>query len=274
MSVLLEVINLSKYYPIKKSILQSLKSSQETEWFRAVDDVSFSVDRGKVMVIAGKSGSGKTTVARLVMGAIRPTSGKIVFDGTDVAKFTGRRLKQFRSQVHMIYQDPYSSLDPRMRVMDIVREPLDIHDVTSSRQQKEDKVIKALEDVRLKAEIAGKRPAGLSGGEKQRVALARAIVQKPQLIVADEPVSMLDVMVRAEILNLMMNLKDKLQSAFIYITHDLSTARYVGDSIIVMHDGKVVEKGQIDDVLLRPTDPYTKELIKAIPDICQTSQES
>lgn len=269
MSVLLEVKNLSKYYPIKKGMWQSFKSSPEQAWFKAVDGVSLSVDRGKVLVIAGESGSGKTTIARLVIGATSPTGGTIFFDGSDISKFRGRELKQYRSRVHMVYQDPYASLDPRMKVIDIVREPLDVHDRQSSREQKKEKVIQALQDVRLPVEISKELPQSLSGGQRQRVALARAIVLKPQLIVADEPVSMLDVSVRAEILNLMMGLKDKLQSAFIYITHDLSTARYVGDSIIIMRKGRIVEKGPIDDVLLHPVEPYTKELINAIPDICR-----
>jgi peptide/nickel transport system ATP-binding protein len=201
------------------------------------------------------------------MGATSPTSGTILFDGNDITKFSRSQLRNFRSRVHMVYQDPYSSLDPRMKILDIVREPLDIHDKQSSRQEKEEKSLKALEEVRLKPELAKEIPQKLSGGQRQRVALARAIVLKPQLIVADEPVSMLDVSVRAEILSLMLSLREKFQTAFIYITHDLSTARYVGDSIVIMKEGRVVEKGPIDDVLLKPSHAYTKELISAIPAI-------
>ncbi len=248
---------------IKKSFWQS----KGPQYFKAVDNVSFDLDRGKVLVIAGESGSGKTTVARLVIGAIRPDAGSISFDGSDITRFTGNQLKQFRSYVHMVYQDPYASLDPRMRILDIVMEPLNIHDRESSKQQKVEKAFKALEEVRLDpGEIAQEYPQALSGGQRQRVALARAVVLKPKLIVADEPVSMLDVSVRAETLGLMMNLKERFQISFIYITHDLSTARYVGDSVVIMYKGQIIEKGPIDNVLLNPLHPYTQALIEAIPD--------
>ena len=266
MSPLVEVRNLSKYYLVKKGFFRSFSGSRP-EWLKAVDDVSISLDRGKILVVAGQSGSGKTTVAKLVMGAIAPTLGTILFDGKDITKFSRKELKNFRSRVHMVYQDPYSSLDPRMKILDIIKEPLDIHDNQSGSQAKEEKCLKALEEVRLKPEIAKEIPQKLSGGQRQRVALARALVLRPQLIVADEPVSMLDVSVRAEILSLMLGLRDKFQSAFIYITHDLSTARYVGDSIAIMKRGQIVEQGPIDSVLDKPTHPYTTELISAIPDI-------
>jgi len=248
---------------VKKSFWQP----KGPQYSKAVDNVSFDLDRGKVLVIAGESGSGKTTVARLVIGAIRPDAGSISFDGSDITRFTNSQLKQFRSNVHMVYQDPYASLDPRMKILDIVMEPLNIHDRASSKQQRAEKAYKALEEVRLDpSEIAGKYPQALSGGQRQRVALARAVVQKPKLIVADEPVSMLDVSVRAETLGLMMNLKERFQISFIYITHDLSTARYVGDNIIVMYKGQIIENGPIDSVLLNPLHPYTQDLIRAIPD--------
>src|SRR5262249_4865779 len=159
-----------------------------------------------------------------------PTSGTIFFDGRDITRFSRRDLRSFRSRVHMVYQDPYSSLDPRMKILDIVREPLDIHDRRSSSQERDEKSLKALEEVKLAPELAKEIPQKLSGGQRQRVSLARALVLKPQLIVADEPVSMLDVSVRAEILTLMLGLRDTHQCAFFYITHDLSTARYVGDN--------------------------------------------
>ena len=271
LSVLLKVEGISKSFLINKSFWQlriEAKAQEKEQNLKAVDNVSFELDRGKVLVIAGESGSGKTTLAKIIMGTIKPDNGAIFFDGQLVSNLTGNLLKHFRSQVHMVYQDPYASLDPRMKVMDIVMEPLNIHEKRTSKQQKIEKVYRALEEVRLepKESIAGNFPHELSGGQRQRVALARAIVLKPKLIIADEPVSMLDVSVRAEILELMVNLKERFQLSFVYITHDLSTARYVGDNIIIMYKGQIVEKGPIDSVLLNPVHPYTKALIQAVPD--------
>jgi peptide/nickel transport system ATP-binding protein len=267
LDVLLEARNLRKYFPIKKSFRQLLQRSG-SDFVRAVDDVSFTLERGKVLVIAGESGSGKTTVARLVMRAADPDGGSIIFEGNDVTHYTGGQLSDFRTAVHMVYQDPYASLNPRMRIMNIVMEPLNIHDRASSKEQKVEKVLSALRDVRLEPaeEIAGRFPHMLSGGQRQRVAIARALVLRPRLIVADEPVSMLDVSVRGEILELMQGLKDKFNISYIYITHDLSTARYVGDDLAVMKAGKIVEMGPIDRVLSDPYHSYTKALISAIPE--------
>ncbi len=267
MDVLLEARNLRKYFPVKKSFRQLLQKSGP-DFVKAVDDVSFTLKMGKVLVLAGESGSGKTTVARLVMRATDPDSGSIIFEGKDVTHYAGSQLKEFRTAVHMIYQDPYASLNPRMKIMDIVREPLDIHDKTSSKEQKAEKVLSALRDVRLEPaeEIAGRFPHMLSGGQRQRVAIARALVLRPRLIVADEPVSMLDVSVRGEILELMQSLKERFNISYIYITHDLSTARYVGDILAIMNTGKIVEVGPIDRVLSDPYHPYTKALIGAIPE--------
>lgn len=273
-SPLLEVRDLRRHFAVKRSLRQMLHQKGR-DFVSAVDGVSFTLERGKVLVLAGESGSGKTTVARLVLRAIDPDAGSIIFEGSDVTRYTGSRLKHFRASVHMVYQDPYASLNPRMKILDIVMEPLSIHDRASTKGQREEKALKALEEVRLlpAQEIARRLPHMLSGGQRQRVALARALVMRPALIVADEPVSMLDVSVRGEILDLMQALRQRFSLSYIYITHDLSTARYVGDDIAIMNAGKIVEMGPIDRVLLDPAHQYTKSLIEAIPDPDRTERD-
>jgi peptide/nickel transport system ATP-binding protein len=269
LNVLLEVKGLRKYFPITKSFRQFLRPGALGQFVKAVDDVSFTVHRGKVLVFAGASGSGKTTVARLVMRAIDPDAGSIIFSGNDITHSTGRQLRDFRRAVQMVYQDPYASLNPRMKVKDIIMEPINIHNKTSSRQQRLEEVLNALGDVGLEPaeDIAGRLPYTLSGGQRQRVAIARALVLRPSLIVADEPVSMLDVSVRGEILGLMQSLRKKFNISYIYITHDLSTARYIGDDLAIMKGGKIIEMGAIDNILSDPMHPYTKSLIDAVPEV-------
>jgi peptide/nickel transport system ATP-binding protein len=271
LDVLLEARNLRKYFPIKKSFRQLFKSGIEKQQdlvVKAVDNVSFILERGKVLVIAGASGSGKTTVARLVMRAIDPDGGSMIFEGKDVTHSTGSQLREFRTAIHMVYQDPYASLNPRMKISDIVMEPVNIHDKTSSKEQKIERVLSALREVGLEPaeEIVRRLPYSLSGGQRQRVAIARALVLRPTLIVADEPVSMLDVSVRGEILQLMQSLRLKFNVSYIYITHDLSTARYIGDDLAIMNAGKIIEMGPIDRILSDPRHSYTRSLIRAIPE--------
>ncbi|MBV9177387.1 MAG: ABC transporter ATP-binding protein [Nitrososphaeraceae archaeon] len=265
MDEILQVDNLKKYFPVKKT-LREIFSLANKQYIKAVDNVSFRVEKGKVFVLAGESGSGKTTLARLILRAIEADSGRIIFNGEDITTKTDKELRNFRTKVQMVYQDPYTSLNPRMKIMDIVMEPLNIHNKKSPKTERKEKVFRSLEDVRLKPveEIAEKFPHMLSGGQRQRVALARSLVLTPKLIIADEPVSMLDVSVRAEILDLMKSLKDRLQISCLYITHDLSTSRYIGDEIAIMHAGKILEAGAIDQVLLHPVHPYTQALIDAI----------
>jgi peptide/nickel transport system ATP-binding protein len=262
---ILRAENLKKYFNISKGILSSLRPSSNSV-VKAVDDISLRLDEGKVYVIAGESGSGKTTLARLLLRAIEPDEGQIIFRGNDITKKNERQLKEFRRSAQMVHQDAYTSLDPRMKILDIIMEPLAIHDKSSSRRERQEKVYKALEAVKLEpaSEISNNYPHSLSGGQRQRVALARALVLKPAIIVADEPVSMLDVSVRAGILQLMKDLKDRFRISYIYITHDLSTSRYIGDNIAIMYAGKIVEMGTVDTVLLNPLHPYTQALIDAI----------
>ncbi len=261
MSKILQVDNLKKWFRVKRSLF----GLSDDKVVKAVDGISFDVERGSTFVIAGESGSGKTTTARLILRAIEPDAGIIIFDDQDITNLKGKELKQFRKNAQMIYQDPYASLNPRMRIIDIIREPLSIH-YPSSREEQEERIFKVLEEVRLEPteEIAYRYPHMLSGGQRQRVSIARALVLKPKLIVADEPVSMLDISVRAEILDLMKNLQNMYNITYLYITHDLSTARYIGDNIAIMYKGKIVEIGRIDKILLNPLHPYTKALVDAI----------
>ena len=259
MEEILSVLNLTKYFVTRKGIFAPSKKV-----IKAVDEISFSLKKGEVFVLAGESGSGKTTIARLILRAIEPDSGKIFFDGVEVGK-ESKNLTSLRMQCQIIPQDPYASINPRMKISDIIMEPLEIHRI-GTRQERKKIVIDALREVRLEPaeEMYDKYPHMLSGGQRQRIVLARALVTKPQVIIADEPVSMLDLSVRAEVLELMKDLQKKYGISYIYITHDLSTARYLGQRIAIMYLGKIVETGPIDEVLLYPLHPYTQALLDAI----------
>lgn len=258
MSDILKVEHLTKHF-VKKGLFSSKSSI-----VRAADDVSFSLHEGEVFVLAGESGSGKSTIARLIMKAIEANSGKIIFEGDEIGN-DSQSLTKIRMSCQMVHQDPYDSINPRMKVFDIVSEPLEIHKV-GNKEDRYNRVIDALREVRLEPaeEIAKKFPHALSGGQRQRIVLARALVLKPKVIIADEPVSMLDVSIRAEVLELMAELQKKFNISFIYITHDLATARHFGDRIAILYLGKIVEIGPIDKVLLHPKHPYTQALIDAL----------
>ncbi|MEW6043858.1 MAG: ABC transporter ATP-binding protein [Thermoproteota archaeon] len=255
---ILQVENLKKYFT------KSNWFGRQTSLVRAVDDVSFSVQEGECFVLAGESGSGKSTVARLVLRAIEPDGGKIVFDGTEI---TSKRtdLQKIRMGCQMVHQDPYDSINPQMKIKDIIAEPLEIHKISDAKQRMR-MVADVLREVKMEPaeEIMEKYPHMLSGGQRQRVVLARALILKPKLIIADEPVSMLDVSVRAEILELMENLRKSYKISFVYITHDLATARYFGNTIAILYLGKIVEIGPINEVLFSPKHPYTQALLDAI----------
>ena len=258
MGEILKVEGLSKQF-IKKNLFGS-----KTSTVKAVEDVTFSLHDDEVLVIAGESGSGKSTIAKLILRAITPDSGKVIFDGEEIDDEADNVMK-IRMNCQMIHQDPYDSINPRMKIKDIVSEPLEIHDVGNG-IEREKIVLDTLREVKLEPteEIANKYPHMLSGGQRQRVVLARALVLRPKIIIADEPVSMLDVSIRGEILDLMKNIQKKNSVSFIYITHDLATARYFGQKIIILYLGKVMESGLIDQVLLKPKHPYTQALIDAI----------
>ena len=233
---------------------------------KALDGVSLRIPEGRVSILVGESGSGKTTLARIILRAIDPDSGSIIFNGSDITRKTGKELRNFRKQAQMIHQDPYSSLDPLMKVFDIIKEPIDIFYKDYSNEERIKKILAVLDDVNLKpsAVFAEKYPHMLSGGERQRVAIARSLVIEPKLIIADEPVSMLDVSIRGQILQIVKQLSVNRKITVFYITHDLTTSRDIGDEISVMYAGKIVESGSIDRVLSNPLHPYTQALLDAI----------
>ena len=255
---ILKVVGLSKEFT-KKNLFGSKIST-----VKAVEGVTFSLHDDEILVIAGESGSGKSTIGKLILRAITPDSGKVIFDGEEISDNADSIMK-IRMNCQMVHQDPYDSINPRMKVKDIVSEPLEIHNIGNEQERKK-AVLNALREVKLEPveEIANKYPHMLSGGQRQRVVLARALVLRPKIIIADEPVSMLDVSIRAEILDLMKNIQKKNKISFIYITHDLATARYFGQEIIILYLGKVMECGSINQVLLEPRHPYTQALIDAI----------
>ena len=246
---------------LKKQFTKKNWLGKESSLVRAVDGVSFTVEDGECFVLAGESGSGKSTIARLVLRSIEPDSGRIIFEGVEI---TAKKddLKKIRMGCQMVYQDPYDSINPQMKVKDIIAEPLEIHKVGNVKQR----VLEVLREVKLEPadEIMEKYPHVLSGGQRQRVVLARALILKPKMIIADEPVSMLDVSIRAEVLELMNELRQKYHISFLYITHDLATARYFGQKIAILYRGKIVEIGPIDDVLFSPKHPYTQALLDAV----------
>ncbi|MGA2309360.1 MAG: ABC transporter ATP-binding protein [Candidatus Bathyarchaeia archaeon] len=265
MDELLKVEKLKKYFPVNLGFFRSLTGKNDI-FVKAVDNVSFDIKRKEIFGLAGESGSGKTTTGRLVLRLIEPTGGTAVFKGKNIFGLQ-TDPKILRRQMQMIFQDPYESLNPRFTVYDIISEPLKIHKVCSSEKELEDKVFNKLEEVKMTPpqQFLFRYPHELSGGQRQRVALARSLVLDPEFVVADEPVSMLDVSIRAEVLNLMFELIQKHNVAFLYITHDLALARHICDRVGIMYLGKIVEMGEAEKIVYEPLHPYTKALILAVP---------
>src|SRR5262250_2606226 len=256
--MLLQGIGLTKYFPVSTGWVVG----QARGWIKAVDGVSVQVAEGQTLGIVGESGSGKTTLAKLFLLLTKPTSGSLLFHDQEVSAFTKEDLARYRRAVQAVFQDPYSSLNPRMRVADIVAEPLP-PEASASRATVRERVAQALELVGLSQESAALYPHEFSGGQRQRIAIARALVTYPKLIILDEPVSALDVSIRAQILNLLKGLQERLGLAYVMISHDLAAARYLATRLAVMYAGKLVETGECDAVYSEPLHPYTNALLSA-----------
>lgn len=256
---ILTVENLSKYYQSKKSIF-----SKNTEVVKAVDGVSFEVFEGETLGLVGESGCGKTTIGKQIVGLENPTDGKIIYKGQEIQDFAGKDMKGIRTDIQMVFQDPYSSLNPRKHIYEILAQPMLYHKISTPETIEED-LEKLLDMVGLPKNVLGRYPKEFSGGQRQRIVIAKALSLNPKLLICDEPVSALDVSVQAQILNLLKELQKELNLSTIFIGHGLSAVRYVSDRIAVMYLGKIVELGDAEDVFKNPVHPYTKALLAASP---------
>ena len=250
---ILEVENLTKYFATPAGQLH------------AVDGVSFSIEEGKTLGIVGESGCGKSTTGRCILKLIEPTSGRIVFDGEDITSYSRRKMRRLRQEMQMVFQDPFSSLDPRQTVSQLISEPIIEHKLLSSKADIDRRTLELMETVGLAERYVNVYPHELDGGRRQRIGIARALAVNPKLIVCDEPVSALDVSIQAQILNLLKQLQRDMGLTYIFITHDLSVVKYCSDDIAVMYLGQMVEKAPSDDLFKNPIHPYTKALLSAIP---------
>ena len=257
--VVLRVSNLKKYFPVGKTFFTKNKRV-----VKAIDDVSFTVNKGQVVGLVGESGSGKTTIGRMIMRLIDPTSGSMEFGETDVATAEGKELMAMRKAIQIIFQDPYGSLNPRMKVGPIIREGLDVHRMYSMAERNE-RIARLLETVGLGAAHVNRHPHEFSGGQRQRIGIARALAVSPRLLVADEPVSALDVSVQAQVLNLLQDLKEEYNFSMLMISHDLGVVEHACDKVIVLYLGKVMEMAPANKLYSDPTHPYTQSLLSAMP---------
>jgi oligopeptide transport system ATP-binding protein len=258
---LVEVKNLKMYFPVRSGVIFQRKVAD----IKAVDDVSFTIKRGETLGLVGESGCGKTTTGRCILQLYHPTEGQVLFEGEDLTLMSGRTLRRFRRRMQMIFQDPYSSLDPRQTCGSIVGEPLVIHKMTNSRSEYLDQVSELLSVVGLSPAMSRRFPHEFSGGQRQRIGVARALAVRPSLIVCDEPVSALDVSIQAQVINLLEDLQEQFKLTYLFIAHDLSVVRHISDRIAVMYLGKLVEVASRTALYENPLHPYTKALLSAVP---------
>jgi oligopeptide/dipeptide ABC transporter ATP-binding protein len=262
----IRIENLRKWYPLRRGFFETLLSKTELN-VKAVDGVSFGVRKGEIFALAGESGSGKTTLGKVVLRLISSSSGSVFFQGKDITKLSQKQMKPLRREMQIVFQDPFESLNPRMIIKEIIAEPLRVQRMTKTEAELEERVKDMLSKVELVPpdEFLYRFPHELSGGQRQRVAVARAFVLNPVFIVADEPVSMLDVSIRAEIINLMVDLVKKSSASILFITHDIALAKHIADRVAVLYLGKTMEIGSSTDVVDNPLHPYTQALISAVP---------
>ncbi len=258
---ILSVQHLKKYFPITSGFILQ----REVGAIRAVDDVSFDIIRGETFGLVGESGSGKSTTGRTILQLYDPTDGKVYFEGEDLTTTSHNRLRELRREMQIIFQDPYASLNPRMTVGTIVAEPLQIHKLYPNKVERQEYVESLLERVGLNPYFINRYPHEFSGGQRQRIGIARALALNPSFIVADEPISALDVSIQAQVVNLMEELQDDLGLTYLFIAHDLSMVRHICDRVAVMYQGKIVELGNTDDIYENPLHPYTQVLLSAVP---------
>lgn len=257
---LVDVRDLKMYFPLTRGIV----IQRVIGYVRAVDGISFSIERGKTLGLVGESGSGKTTIGRTMVRLYKPTAGQIFFEDKDLAKLDGEELRQTRQRVQMIFQDPFASLNPRFTIGSLISEPMHIYKV-ASRDEIRERTLELLRVVGLRSEYIDRYPHEFSGGQRQRIAVARALSINPEFVIADEPVSALDVSVRAQVLNLLQRLQQQFNLTYLFVSHDLSVVRHVADRIAVMYLGKIVELSDRDELYAAPRHPYTKALLSAVP---------
>ena len=263
-SSLLEVDNLKKYFTLNGDLVNRIAGKTQT--LKAVDDISFHVNAGETLGLVGESGCGKSTTGRLITRLIEPTDGNIRLKGEDLLSFDNKRMQSVRKEVQLVFQDPYSSLNPRKTIMQILGRPLEIHGLATDWRAKRERVLELLNLVGLGHEHVDRYPHEFSGGQRQRIAIARALSVEPELVIGDEPVSALDVSVQAQILNLFRELQEKFSFAYLFIAHHLSVVRHISDRVAVMYVGKIVETGPVDEIFARPKNPYTQALMAAVPE--------